>query len=561
MIDNKDNEIILCKGIKMDRNYENVLSYSESEMVNLCRNNAIYQALEYNFIEKANNRIVISHPYSSAMYSNYVAFKNPRFGNKWIFAWVTDVKLINIGSTEITFEVDVWSTWYSRFNLSQAFIEREHVADDTFGKHTILEEIETGEYIIKSESDMNDLSDVCPVVCSTVAPDSTPGEQNIFPYHSTYAGNRLESLGYYIFKGSLMNTYDGGDQANCIDALLKRFSEVFGSTDMIVSIFMAPKKLVGWTADGTWTNFGTGSYSFRSALDIFEHTDPIYVDYDKPYYFNDIETTRPTTFGNYTPVNNKCLCYPYQYINLTNNNGGNGVYNYEDFNSNTPSFEVSGIITPSCSIRAVPKNYKGLTKSYNDGINGAKYSICSWMNDLFTNYMTQQGVNIQLEIFKDVMTIGAGVASGIATGGIASALGAGLMSSGFTGILGTMAQIRQHSLVPPQARGNVNGTDVGSSNDKITFTLQNVQVKEEYIKIIDKYFSRFGYKVNEVKTPNLNSRTGFNFIKVGGMDELVSGDIPSTDLEKINEICRKGVTIFHNYSNMGNYTISNPIRS
>ena len=66
-------------------------------------------------------------------------------------------------------------------------------------------------------------------------------------------------------------------------------------------------------------------------------------------------------------------------------------------------------------------------------------------------------------------------------------------------------------------------------------------------------------KVNIVKTPNLKSRTQFNFIKVGGMDELISGNIPASDLEKINEICRKGVTIFHDYTNFGNYTISNPI--
>ena len=555
MIDNKDNEIILCKGIKLDRNYENVLSYSESDMVNLCRNNAIYQADKYNFIEKANNRIVVSHPYSSAMYANYVAFKNPRFGNKWIFAWVTDVNLINIGSTEITFEVDVWSTWYSKFVIGKAFIEREHVSDDSFGKHTIPEGLETGDYTIKSETDATDLQDVCPVVCATTSPVGTNSNPNTY---SSYCGNRYEALGYYIFKGSAMTSYDGGDQADAIDAYIKRTNEVF-SNDGIVSIFMAPKKLVGWTSDGTWSNFGTGTYSYRDALDVFIHTNPLWTDYSHPIKFSDLQITRPTTFGSYTPVNKKCYVYPYQYLNLTNNNGGNVVYNYEDFSSNTPTFELSGIITPSCSIRAIPKNYKNQTLAYNDGLLGAKYPICSWNNDLFTNWMTQQGVNIALEYAKDVLTIGAGLATGLATGGVATALGAGLTSGGISGILNTMAMVREHSLVPPQARGNTNGGDIGASYSKITFTAQTIQVKEEYIKSIDSYFSRFGYKVNEVKTPNLNTRTQFNFIKVGGMDELIHGDIPSTDLEKINEICRKGVTIFHNYSNFGNYTISNPI--
>ena len=554
---NRESEIILCSGIKLDKNYENVLSYSESDMVSLCRTNKIWESSKCNFLGDT-DYIDIECPYATSMYANYVAFKNTNFGNKWIFAWVTKVDILSVKASRIYIEIDVWSTWYSRFNIGQAFIEREHVSDDTFGIHTILEGLETGEYTIKSETDANDLTDVCPVVCSTVSPSGTNQEPQVF---SSYCGNRYEALGYYIFKGSLISTYDGGDQANAIDAYIKRTNEIF-TDDGIVSIFMAPKKLVGWGTSGTWTNFGTGAYSYRNALDVFDYETSggqIGTYYDRPIKFTDLSVTRPTTFGTYTPVNKKCLCYPYQYINLTNNNGGNGIFNYEDFSSNTPTFEISGIITPSCSIRAVPKNYKGLTTSYNDGINGAKYPICDWNNDLFTNWMTQQGVNIQLEIVKDVMTIGAGIASGMATGGVATALGAGLASSGITGILNTMASIKQHSLVPPQARGNTNGGDIGGANSKLTFTAQLVQVREEYIRLIDAYFSRFGYKVNEVKTPNLNSRTIFNFIKVGGMDELISGNIPASDLEKINEICRKGVTIFHNYSNIGNYTISNPI--
>lgn len=563
MIDNKDNEIILCKGIKMDRNYENVLSYSESDMVTLCRNNAIYEADKYNFIEKANNRIVIDHPYSSAMYSNYVAFKNPRFGNKWIFAWVTDVKLINIGSTEITFEVDVWSTWYSRFNIGQAFIEREHVEDDTFGKHTIFENLETGEYTIKSETDASDLDDVCPVVCATIDPEMNKT-------YSSYCGNRYESLNYFIFKRGGDTGYDPSSQEFAINEYLKQVNSNY-SNDSVVSIFMAPRKLVDWkigntTPATTWQSFPTSQAVtdcyYKSALDVFTYQnqqEQYITDYDKPVKFTDLSVTRPTTFGSYTPVNNKCYCYPFQYLNLSNNNGGNVKYDYEDFNSNTPTFELTGILTPSCSIRAVPKNYKNQTLCYNEGLQGAKYPICSWSNDLFTNYMTQQGVNIPLEITKDVITMGIGAGVGLATGGAGLAIGASVIASGASNVISTMQQIKQHELIPPQARGNTNGADVGAANNKITFTAQLIQVKEEYIKLIDRFFSRYGYKVNDVKTPNLLSRTGFNFIKVGGMDELVHGDIPSTDLEKINEILRKGVTIFHNYSNIGNYTISNPI--
>lgn len=562
MTDNKNSEIILCSGIKMDKDYENVLSYSESSLVSLCRANQIYNAYEYTFLGNT-NYIDIECPYATAMYANYVAFINPNFGNKWIFAWVTETVLLNPKTTRIYFEKDVWSTWYERFTLNQAFVEREHVSDDTFGKHTIYENLETGDYTIKSETDVSELKDVCPVVCGVFAPDAEPTDPSGGRTYGSYCGNRYEALGYYIFKRSSDNTYDPAGQIYCIQAYMNLINNQF-SDDGIVSIFMAPRKMVGWINQNDttgWTHYGelgTSTY-YKNALDVFEHTSPVSIDFDKPYKFSDLEITRPTTFGSFTPVNNKCYCYPFQYVNLTNNNGGNSLYYYEDFSTNKPKFEISGILTPSCSIRANPKNYKGQSVAYNDGIQGAKYPICSWVNDLFTNYMTQQGVNIPLEIAKDVITMGAGAAVGAATGGVGIAIGAGIASTGASNILSMMQQIKQHELIPPQARGNTNGADVGAANNKITFTAQLIQVKEEYIKCIDSYFSRFGYKVNEVKTPNLNSRTQFNFIKVGGMDELVSGNIPASDLEKINNICRKGVTIFHDYTNIGNYTISNPI--
>lgn len=564
MIDsNKNSEIILCSGIKMDKNYENVLSYSEESMVSLCRTNQIYTANKYTFLGNT-NYLDIECPYATAMYANYVAFINPNFGNKWFFAWVTNTELLNTKSTRIYFEIDVWSTWYSRFNVGKAFIEREHVSDDTFGKHTIYENLETGEYTIKSETDATDLQDVCPVVCASIDPEMNK-------VYSSYCGNRYEALDYFIFKRGDDSSYSPASQNQVINEYLTLVNSNY-SDDSIVSIFMAPRKLVDWKVGDTtpatpWKAFGSGlvmtSY-YRSALDVFTYLNQqqqYITDYDKPVVFSDLSVTRPSAFGTYTPVNNKCYCYPFQYLNLTNNNGGNGIYHYEDFSSNTPTFEISGIITPSCSIRAVPKDYKNLTKAYNDGIQGAKYPICSWINDLFTNYMTQQGVNIPLEITKDIITMGAGAGIGLATGGVGLAIGAGVASTGASNIISMMQQIKQHELIPPQARGNTNGADVGAANSKITFTAQLVQVKEEYIRNIDSYFSRFGYKVNEVKTPNLNSRTQFNFIKVGGMDELVSGNIPASDLEKINSVLRKGVTIFHDYSNFGDYTISNPIVS
>ena len=541
MIDEKESEIILCSNIPIDKNYDNVLDVSKSTLVGYLRNNSEYVGTDYAIVPRYKNKLKVSCPYNVALKCNYMAFKNIDYDNEYVFAFIETVDFVSDESCTINYTLDVWHTNHDKFNVNKVFVEREHVSDDTFGKHTIPEQLETGDYTIKSETDATDLQDVCPVLAATVNPDMED-------VYSSYCGNRYESLGYFIFKGSAMTTYDGGDQASSLQHYIEKYADA-SKTDSIVSIFMAPKKLVGWTGTGVW--HGALTYVWRDALEVFEHTNPIYTDYDKPVTFTSLDVTRPTTYGSYTPKNNKCYCFPYQFINLTNNNGGNAKYNYEDFSSNAISFDITGIISPSCSIHATPTNYKNQLKAYNDGLQGGKYPICSWQNDIFTNWLTQQGVNIALDTTKNIM----GVVGGISTGNVGATMG------GFMGILGTMANIYQHSLIPPQAEGNVNGGDIGSANSKTTFTLQTIQVREEIIRTIDAFFSRYGYKVNEIKAPSLHNRTQFDFIKVGGTDNLISGKIPARDLDEINAICRRGVTIFHNLTNFGDYTINNPIVS
>lgn len=536
MTDNKNNEIILCKGIKLDRNYENVLSYSESDMVTLCRNNAIYEALEYNFIEKANNKIVVSHPYSSTMYANYLAFKNPRFGNKWIFAWVTDVKLINIGSTEITFEVDVWSTWYSSFNVGQAFIEREHVSDDTIGKHTIPEGLETGEYIAQIKNNtsadptltnMYYLSDVVIVAGVTTIglTYAIPQRAQQSEYNGVYSG-----LYYLAFKTP-------NDFNKYLDEVHQNISD-----DNIACLFVCPTSMCGFIASD-WDNT-TFDFEFAFVPTSTSESNIGDISYPKANHLD----------NDYVPVNKKLLTFPYCFLNVTNNVGSVCDYHYELFNGSTCDFNLRGSIGVGCSIKMYPLDYsvKGTGSSTLGNklhsIDASKLPTCTWLNDAYTNWLTSQAVNIPLNLGKSLMQI----SSGAVTGQVGGVIG------GFSGILGQVASIYEHSLQPPISKGGTNQADLNFAQ-RNTFNIYPMTIKKEYAEIIDRYLSRFGYKVNEVKTPNLNSRTQFNFIKVGGMDELISGDIPATDLEKINEICRKGVTIFHNYSTFGNYTQTNSI--
>ena len=86
-----------------------------------------------------------------------------------------------------------------------------------------------------------------------------------------------------------------------------------------------------------------------------------------------------------------------------------------------------------------------------------------------------------------------------------------------------------------------------------------MRIKTEYLKEIDDYFTRFGYKVVRVKTPNITGRSAFNYIEIASGERFAYGEVPTEALNEINAAAQAGVTIWHNHVNIGNYEISNTI--
>lgn len=537
----KNGEIILCNNIKLDKNYENVLSYSESNMVNLCRQHAIYTGTKYTMMDPSTNEIDIRCPYATCIYSNYIAFNNKNVGNKWYFAFVTDIIYVNPEVTKIRYQVDVFSTWYQRFNLNQAFIEREHVDDDTVGKHILPESVQYGDYVVSDYVERgifaNGNRGYIIIGLSNLVENFPVPTQNV--YNGIFSG-----LTYYILE-------DATKATQFIQTLMEAWG--YDADRSIYCLFMVPREMINpndieWktgTISGNTLSFGI----LPSGLDF--------------YNFGRYNLTHGTSINQYVPKNNKLLTSPYNYCLATNNVGETAEYKFEDFLDGNAHFDIKGCITVGCSIRMDPALYKNgfyneddpetiidNRRFYSYGLSCGKYPTCSWNSDAYTNWLTTNAVNMVTETAAKIALSAGGFMSGNVALGVSSALDA---------VTSAMSYGNNEEQMPDQARGNTNTGDILFSMSALGFSLYRMTIKADQAKIIDEYFSRYGYKVNEVKTPNLNSRSKFNFIKVGGMDELVTGSIPASDLETINSIFRKGVTIFHNYNDIGNYLIDNPI--
>lgn len=545
-----NSRIILVKNIKMDKQYTNVLSYSESDMLSLCRSqeHLVAEANDYSFL-RPTGTIMAGFTYSQCLQANYIAFQNPDYDNKWFFAWIDDVIYKGDNNTEITFTIDAWSTWYDYWNKKVCFINRQHVNNDTIGLHTVPENLDVGEVIEESqtedESYGNEFGYFVAVASSYEIKDGSTGAE-LLPDDKgrQYSGVTVYDNVVFGSKIFLFNINQLSDFTNLVLLLMRTNSD--GHIEDVQNIFIVPNALINLSQLVQHTAY------VISQENVFNwYTLP----YDiTPTKFN-TTINKLTQFYDYTPKNNKCFVYPYNYLFVSNNQGSNNIYKYEDFTTENCVFENQIALSVGCSGRIVPLAYKRMQSNDDEALPLGKYPTCAWSSDAFTNWLTQNGVNIATSIGL----VAGGVALSVATGGIATpAVAAGVALSVAGTTANTIGQFHQASLMPNISGGQATGDIIWACN-RNKFTFRQMRVKTEYLKIIDDFFTRFGYQINSLETPNLTGRRYWNYVEIGASEEIGYGNVPSKFMDIINNACRKGVTIWHSHTNVGNYNLNNTI--
>lgn len=507
----------------LNNDYENQLTFQNITQQNTYFNSKIkFSFNEYTYIRK-DNKIVVGKPIDEIIECNYLYYNNAGFTNKKYYCFITDMKYLSEDSTEISIETDVFQTFMFDIEYHQCFVEREHVNNDTRGLHTYPENIETGPYICNSHTTDpamdNIISDLCYILSSNTTYTIADGEKGAINggdiYNGIYSGTK-----YYRF-----------DEVNAIKIVLELY-EKHGQSDTINGLFLAPKVLAPLKEGALEREVATST---------------------EAQYYN-IPLTNQLSLNGYTPKNNKLLCYPFNYLLASNNNGSSAVYEYENF-TNNPGFRVYMSLTPGCSIRLTPLNYKGIDENDECSINMGKLPICSYTNDMYTNWLTQNSINILgANVTTDDLNMMSNIFNGLAS------LGAdninGVINSGI-GIANSLISMHRHEFIPPQTKGNLNSGDVITSSNKNKFHFYKMSIKKEYAKIIDDYFSMYGYKVATVKIPNITGRKNWNYIKTISCN--ITGNIPQIYIDKINSIFNKGITLWHNKDTMFDYSQDNSI--
>jgi hypothetical protein len=517
---------------------------------------------------------------------NYLFYTNTYHGtSKTFYCWIVSKNYGALGTTLLTVQIDVFQTWMFDVNFTQCMVEREHVEDDTFGKHTIPEDFELGDYVTLTKKSVDCLTGKpCFFVGVTDTGTGTLG--GIFG--QTYSGFCIK---YYSYGSISQLTQFITDLCNN------------GKADSIAFIFSFPQKLL----EKYTTSIHDG--------DVVSGIEGVAIAYETMNW-NEQNTNFGYNGDSYTPHNTKLYCYPFNFITVKNSSGGNVVLKLENFASaGDIQFAIESVITQNPTISLTPINYAGKQFAIDDSITIQEYGLCSWNNDNYANWFAQHRNSISAQSANAYNSYNASsnvarnnyenandnrttnAEKGIINTALstANALGSfnilGATTNAIGGLANTyldyqqagrnanndlanstlmntvnyqnqirsiVASVKDASVQPNGCKGSTAGCGLDMARNTATFFIEQTSIKPEYARIVDMYWQMFGYQVNTLKQPQFKSREKWNYIKTVNCNTY--GDIPNEDIKAINDMFNNGITIWHNESYMYQYDATNTIR-
>ena len=576
-----NSDVYILKGVPLDRSYNHTLLQSTEEtQYNIFYSYKKYSLNNQSYQRSGKGKIRVALLADNLYDCNYIMFRNTSYGSKWFYAFIDSVDYINDNATEINYTIDVMQTWYFDYDLGSCYVEREHSLTDNIGENLVPENIDTGDLIPQNTWEF--------VYPTSISPDGIMYELVVFyvPNNSKgyISGSSIVSgetvyeitpckSGYSYNVGTIVNGIymgckywgiplvlgaDINETREKIDNLIAKIlgTDVGGS---IVNIVQVPFNL--WTdwiiAGGVNATRNSNQYMTR-------------------------RNYNPTHTGYYVPKNNKMNTYPFKSIVVSNNAGQTATFKWEYFtaqnsNQKQATFKITGVPIMSPELMCYPYNYRGITDDYESGLVLTDFTTPPWSEDSFAKWWTQnKEAYITSLVSTAVMATGAVIAT-VATGGAAAGAvaGAGLTGAQTAAIAGTtlaagskiansIGSFTTAKNTPDQISGQASVSSLRTIQNRIGFKFYDMGVERDKAKIIDSYFSMFGYAVKQVKVPNVRTsgvtlRPHWNYIKTTAciIHSATDKGLPAEDEEKISNIYDNGITFWTNPSEVGNYNLDN----
>lgn len=419
-------------------------------------------------------------------------------GGLTVFARILGVEFINPNCTEITFEVDRMQTFIEKIQWCECFIEREMQSNDWFGdeptyNNTIPEGIETGIMTRTLDREATNRLQFTEFTMVVLSAYDRLGE----PVYNTRTYNWLPT-------GLNMLVYDlsANEQVTSFNTLLRTYADKgIDLTKAIQGIYLVPSK---YSPGTTWG-------------------EPISVDPKYP------------VIGNYRPANAKCFVSEFRRLEISNGRGESVQLKPENFSeTDAPVLNVqSAFANGSGGVLVYPMGYEGRSQEF--GVMLYNDVVCPFVSDAYSAWLASNRASLGVSMLESAIP---NAINGYAAGGVG-----GMIAGGITGAAPTLAKVYDKSHDPSSIGGQSAGSAFQVQTANYGFSVSWVHPRYDCIRAIDEYFSRYGYRTNRLKKPNVDTRPKWNYVKTAGA--VVKGPFDYQDKLAIQASLDNGVTFWH----------------
>lgn len=508
-------DIVLCRSIPLDNSYDHTITFANQNAQLAYFNSKAIITLSTNSYQRTMKETLrVNVPMGTAILCNYLYFRNTTLDGKYFFAFITGWEYVNNVTTEISYEIDVFQTFMFDYNIQPSFIEREHSNTDIVGENTVPENLEQGEYFVNGSTALDFTAiegylatNACALFYTTFNDDADC---------TNYTGTLVNSVysGLNIIKKQTVSE---------INTFLNKVITA-GKVDGIVYAYMCP---FSPTYPNAMPMYSCPRNIAKSYLDI----------------------------GGYYPKNNKLYTAPFYTLRIRTDTDAQ-EFPMEFFSdSDECTFTMFATVLPEPCLTLVPRGFLRNSDAVMTGnrMTIDKFPQIAFNTDVFKVYLAQNAGSLAASM---ISTVGNGV-TGIATSALAGRVGGAVNGtvSTLTSIGETLGKLRDISIKPPQLNGSQTSLADYAIGAK-RFYADIISVRPEFARIIDDYFNMFGYATHRVKTPNIFGRPHWNYVKTKGVVIDVM-NAPQPYVQKLVECFDRGITFWHNPSEVGDYSLDN----
>lgn len=505
--------IRLCNNVPLDPDYTDTLYFANATdqynyFVSKSSNSLVYNNNSY--VKKEIGVIRLQASVDSIKNCNYMMYRNTSHENMWFYAFIDRIEYVNELNTYIHFTIDSMQTYFFKYTVDACMIERMHTLTDNIGDNIVPDITNGGEYVMNTYNDIYSTLLTYGIVVQWVNPNTNEG----WLYDNCFGAAEL--LGY------------GMDEIEDVQAFIDSQA---AHPDSIQGIYMCPLVLMKGRTGGA--RIPSETSPFNITVDLGGITDNV-------------------TLNGYAPKNNKMFTYPYNFYHIDEPSGGTLDLRYEFFNSATYGHnvrvKVGGNVSFPVELSLMPVGYKGSGDNIpyrSERLSIKGFPMCSYATDAYAAWMAQNSVPMALKV--------AGNAGQFIAHPFSSASSAALINS----VADVVSQGYQASIAADVTKGSFSTGNNDFSNDRLTFWGGRMSLNQSDAKIIDDFFTMYGYAIKRYGIPMRHNRQRFTYVKTVGVN--VHGYLPADDAKKIADIYNNGIRFWADTQYVGIYALGNPV--